>query len=69
MIDYDEYEKALIVTGDGDFTCLVKHLYARNKLEYLLIPNRNRCSGFLRRAAEEKLIWMENLKDKLAHIK
>jgi len=69
MIDYPEHRKALIVTGDGDFTCLVKYLYARRKLDHLLIPNHNRCSGFLRRGAEEKMDWMENLKDKLAYIK
>jgi uncharacterized LabA/DUF88 family protein len=25
MIDYENYSKAIIVTGDGDFYCLVEH--------------------------------------------
>jgi uncharacterized LabA/DUF88 family protein len=32
MIDLNEFEKAVIVTGDGDFTCLVRYLQKQNKL-------------------------------------
>ena len=27
MIDYQDYERAVIVTSDGDFACLVRYLY------------------------------------------
>lgn len=27
MIDYNKYDKAIIVTSDGDFYCLVRYLY------------------------------------------
>lgn len=47
-IDYDNYNKAVIVTGDGDFKCLVKYLLADNKLEALMIPNKIRYSSLLR---------------------
>src|SRR3989338_10852642 len=40
MIEYPHYDKAVIVTGDGDFYCLVEHLIEKNKLEAVLIPNR-----------------------------
>src|SRR3989338_2688584 len=32
MIDYSSYDKAVIITGDGDFYSLVHHLYKNNKL-------------------------------------
>lgn len=32
MIDLDNYDGAVIVTGDGDFYCLVQHLRKNNKL-------------------------------------
>ena len=32
MIEYGSYDKALIVTGDGDFYCLVEYLKTNNKL-------------------------------------
>ena len=31
MIDYDRYDKALIVSGDGDFTCLLRYLEQNGK--------------------------------------
>jgi len=48
MIDFDEYDAALIVSGDGDFQCLAKYLHEQNKLGGLLIPNRNKFSGLLK---------------------
>ncbi len=38
-IEYANYEKAIIVSGDGDFTCLVEHLADHNKLLHILTPN------------------------------
>ena len=32
MIEWPNYEKALIVSGDGDFHCLIEHLDAYGKL-------------------------------------
>jgi hypothetical protein len=48
MIDYQNYTKAVIVTGDGDFYCLVKYLYEQGKLLRLLAPNRYKYSTLLR---------------------
>jgi uncharacterized LabA/DUF88 family protein len=48
MIDYRKYTKAVIVTGDGDFYCLVKYLKAQGKLLRLLVPNRYKYSTLLR---------------------
>ncbi|MBI2917035.1 MAG: hypothetical protein HYY01_03490 [Chloroflexi bacterium] len=33
MIDFDAYQKAIIVTSDGDFACLVTYLQRMGKLE------------------------------------
>ncbi len=40
MIEYPNYNKAIIVSGDGDFHCLMKYLIERNKLLYLMAPNK-----------------------------
>lgn len=48
MIDIDEYDKALIVSGDGDFQCLAKYLHEQDKLAALLIPNKNKFSALLK---------------------
>lgn len=47
-IQYKNYSKAVIVSGDGDFTCLVEFLDERQKLLYVLTPNRH-YSSLLRR--------------------
>ena len=49
MIQYENYDKAIIVTGDGDFHCLVEYLTEQNKLKRLVIPNKKRYSSLLRR--------------------
>lgn len=38
-IEYENYNQAVIVSGDGDFACLVDFLIDRNKLLRLLAPN------------------------------
>lgn len=47
-IQYKNYSKAVIVSGDGDFTYLVEFLDERQKLLYVLTPNRH-YSSLLRR--------------------
>ena len=47
MIEYPNYDKAIIVTGDGDFYCLVEYLEKQGKLGRLLIPNRKNYSRLL----------------------
>lgn len=43
-----QYDKAIIVTGDGDFHCLTQYLIKKNKLYKLLIPNQYSYSSLLR---------------------
>ena len=38
---YDKYDQAIIVSGDGDFTCLVEYLSEHSKLSHLIVPNKN----------------------------
>jgi len=50
MIDYQNYAKAVVVTGDGDFYCLVKYLNGQDKLLKVLVPNQKKHSALLRKA-------------------
>jgi len=65
MIEYSNYEKAIIVTGDGDFYCLINYLNKQNKLLRLLVPNVYQYSRLLKPFAPNKLDFMNNLKKKL----
>lgn len=39
MKDKEKYDKAIIVSGDGDFYCLIEYLDEQNKLLKVLAPN------------------------------
>lgn len=65
MIEYPNYDKAVIVTGDGDFYCLVEHLNEQKKLMRLLVPNADKYSSLLKPFAANRLDFMNNLRNKL----
>ena len=70
MIEFLNYDKAVIVTGDGDFYCLVKYLIDKNKIEAVIIPNRFKFSALLNfRIFRPFLKFMNDLKTKLEYKK
>jgi len=38
-IEYQNYDKAIIVSGDGDFACLVEYLAQKKKLLHVFTPD------------------------------
>ena len=68
MIEWDNYDKAVIVTGDGDFHCLVEQLKKKNKLGKLLIPDRHKYSALLRKfAGLGDVAFIDGLREKLEY--
>lgn len=65
MIQYQNFDKAVIVSSDGDFYCLVQYLLDNRKLERLLIPNRRRFSSLYRKLMGH-IHFMDGLERKLA---
>lgn len=53
-INFEEYDSAVIVSGDGDFFCLYKYLREKNKLKHILIPNKFSQSTLLREFEDYK---------------
>lgn len=69
MIEYPNYRKAILVTGDGDFHCLVRYLIENNKLKKLLIPNQKHYSALLKRFPSEYIAFVSYLKKILQYEK
>ena len=69
ILELHEYEKAVIVSSDGDFYSLVQYLYESNKLEVVLSPDIEHCSNLLKQTAKEKIWFMNELQSKLGYIK
>jgi uncharacterized LabA/DUF88 family protein len=43
-----EFSSCILVTGDGDFGCLVEFLKENNSIKTILSPDENKCSILLR---------------------
>jgi len=69
MIDYKYYDKAIIVSGDGDFHCLVKYLQEKEKLETVLVPTAKNCSILIKKALMGDLTLVSDLRKKLEYKK
>lgn len=52
MIQYQNFDKAIIISGDGDFYCLIEYLQKKNKLFKVGIPNKYKYSALLKRFTE-----------------
>ncbi len=70
MTEYPNYGKAVIVTGDGDFYCLVNYFVEKNKLKALLIPNGSKFSALLKfKHLKPYLRYINDQKNKLKYTK
>lgn len=63
-IQYDKYDKAVIVSGDGDFYCLHEFLMKKNKLLRIIIPNE-KSESFLLKPFQKYKTFIIFEKDKL----
>ena len=67
MVDLGEYEKAVIVSGDGDFHCLVTYLHKHGKLEQVICPDHKKASALLRKAVPEKILFLDRFESRLRY--
>jgi uncharacterized LabA/DUF88 family protein len=67
-IEYKNYDKAVIVSGDGDFRCLYEFLIDKKKLLRIIIPNLLNQSSLLKKFQSYKT-FLEYEKDKLKYKK
>jgi uncharacterized LabA/DUF88 family protein len=65
MIEYPHYDKAIIVSGDGDFYCLIEYLCGQRKLLKVIAPNKF-YSGLFHKY-NEYVIRVDLLRESLEH--
>ena len=65
-IEYKNYDKAVIVSGDGDFRCLYEYLIDNKKLSRIIIPNIKAQSSLLKDFQSYKT-FLEYEKNKLEY--
>lgn len=69
MIDLPRYDQAIIVSNDGDFSYLVKYLISKQKLKLVLSSSPQQSSGFLKKIAKEKIIFLDDKRALLSYKK
>lgn len=67
MIQYPNFDQAVIITGDGDFACLVAYLVQKDKLKILLAPNEKKYSKFLKHTSKGKIAFVSRLQKRLSY--
>lgn len=65
MKELPYYDKAIIVSGDGDFFSLAEYLNEQNKLSHILTPNWQYSS--LLKSFEPQIIRLDQLRRQLAY--
>lgn len=65
MIQYKNYHQAVIVTGDGDFHCLIEYLEGKGKLLKILAPTKHYSSLLRRFNQKHYIVRIDLLRDSL----
>jgi len=68
VIEMQNYNTVIMVSGDGDYHCLVDYLIKQDKLLHLMIPNKYKYSSLLKKFTD-KIVFMNNLKEKFEYKK
>jgi uncharacterized LabA/DUF88 family protein len=66
-IKFKDYDKAIIISGDGDFRCLVEFLIDRDKFKLLLAPNKKYSS--LLREFDKHILRISNFRKSIEYRK
>lgn len=69
MDDLGVYDKAVIVSSDGDFYSLVNYLDQKGKLEAVITSEMESCSRLLQGAAKTKIKFLNEMQQKLGYKK
>jgi hypothetical protein len=67
MHELSNYDKGVVVTGDGDFYCLIQYWLEREQLERVLVPNHKKYSALLKRFGKKQIDFMNGLRAKLEY--
>ena len=68
MIEFPNYAKAIIASGDGDYYCLIEYLEQQNKLFHIIIPNKYSYSSLLK-SYRQYFVFVNDIRKKVEYIK
>lgn len=68
LYEDDDFDKIVLVSGDGDYIKLVKHLHKKWKLERIIFPNKNH-SSLYNKLSNKCRYYLTNAKKKISYNK
>jgi uncharacterized LabA/DUF88 family protein len=68
LIDNNEFNKIILVSGDGDYKKLIDYLIEKNKMEKILFPNKKFASSLYKSLGSEYFdnLDSKDIKDKIS---
>jgi uncharacterized LabA/DUF88 family protein len=64
-VDWDNFNKAVIISSDGDYDELVKRLLRHDKLKMVFAPCKSGCSWLLRSCARGRIAFIDDYKNEI----
>jgi len=70
LLENKTLSKIVLVSGDGDYTKIVKYLMAKDRFKKILFPNKKFASSLYKTLGSEYFDYLENdyIKDKIKYI-
>ena len=65
MSDINDFDKAVLISSDGDYDNLVKRLINQDKLRLVFAPCKAGCSWLLKSAAKGRIAFIDDYKNEL----
>jgi uncharacterized LabA/DUF88 family protein len=66
MKNKNKFDKAIVITSDGDFDSTIEYLDKHDKLCKVISTREDKCSSLLKRSAKENIIYIDKIKDKVS---
>jgi len=68
LVDNTNFNKIILVSGDGDYKKLVDYLIHKDKFEKILFPNRKFVSSLYKKLETREYDYLENIRKYIEHI-
>ena len=65
MSDINDFDKAVLISSDGDYDNLVKRLINQDKLRLVFAPCKAGCPWLLKSAAKGRIAFIDDYKNEL----
>ncbi len=62
LLDHENFDKIVLVSGDGDYKKLVDYLIEKSKFKKILFPNRKFASSLYKKLGAELFDYIKNIR-------